>query len=54
MYGHVKLRQTLLNDTEAAQQKVLLKFFELMFDQTGNRRPTHYNGFPPDPRRVIA
>jgi hypothetical protein len=54
MYDDVKLRQTLLNDSEIEQEKFLLRFFEKIFDQSGRERPPHYNGFPRDPMRLIA
>jgi hypothetical protein len=54
MYDDVKLRETLLNDSEAEQEKFLLRLFEKIFDQSGRERPAYYNGFPRDPMRLIA
>jgi hypothetical protein len=54
MVGDVQLRQTLLNDTDEEQERVLLKLFQKIFDQSGGERPLYYNGFPRDPMRLVA
>lgn len=54
MNSDVQLRQTLASDTEEEQERFLLKLFQKMFDQSGRERPLYYNGFPRDPKRLVA
>jgi hypothetical protein len=43
-----ELRRVLHNTELKTQDKFLLEFFEMMYDQTGHPRPHKLYGFPPD------